>query len=190
MLGPNRHVHCLLLPQVGDRCSVTGIAALPTIRKVAGELLSPFEILVTQSKKESSMKNIALRRQDLWTSAFAVILIVLCCLIVQAQIPTGALAGTVTDQTGAVVSGATVVVKNEETGREFNTQTAGNGTFNVPALGTGTYTVTVTAQGFKTAVATRIKVAVGTPSSVNLELEVGQVSDTVTVTAVGGDLLQ
>jgi len=121
---------------------------------------------------------------------YAVIFIALCCVIVQAQTPTGALAGTVTDQTGAVVSGATVVVKNEETGQEFNTTTTGNGTFNVPALNTGTYTVTVTAHGFKKAVAAQVKVAVGTPSCINVELEVGQVSDTVTVTAVGGDLLQ
>ena len=132
----------------------------------------------------------ALWRRNFWTRPYAVIFIALCCVIVQAQTPTGALAGTVTDQTGAVVSGATVVVKNEETGQEFNTTTTGNGTFNVPALNTGTYSVTVTAQGFKKAIAAQVKVAVGTPSSVNIELEVGQVSDTVTVTAVGGDLLQ
>ena len=105
---------------------------------------------------------------------YAVIFIALCCVIVQAQTPTGALAGTVTDQTGAVVSGATVVVKNEETGQEFNTTTTGNGTFNVPALNTGTYTVTVTAHGFKKAVAAQVKVAVGTPTSINVELEVGR----------------
>jgi hypothetical protein len=63
-------------------------------------------------------------------------------LLVHGQTPTGALAGTVTDPNGAVVAGATVVVRNEETGQEFNTQTADNGTFNVPVLNTGTYTVT------------------------------------------------
>src|SRR5215813_3241681 len=131
----------------------------------------------------------ALWRRNLWTIAYAVIFVALSSVIVQAQTPTGALAGTVTDQTGAVVSGATVVVKNAETGQEFNTTTTGNGTFNVPALNTGTYTVTVTAQGFKKAVAAQVKIAVGTPSSINVELEVGQVSDTVTVTAVGGELL-
>src|SRR5262245_19775604 len=137
------------------------------------------------------MKNrfFCLRRLSSWSFA-QLLIIALCGLLVHGQIPTGALAGTVLDQNGAVVAGASIVVKNEENGQEFNTQSAGNGTFNVPALNAGTYTVTVTAQGFKRAVATKVNVAVGTPSSINIELEVGQVNDTVTVTAVGGDLLQ
>ena len=120
----------------------------------------------------------------------ACLLVALCALLVYAQTPTGALAGTVTDPSGAVVAGAAVVVKSDETGQEFTTQTADNGTFNVPALSSGTYTVTITAHGFKKAVAQRVKVAVGTPSSINLTLEVGEVSDTVTVIAVGGEVLQ
>ena len=123
-------------------------------------------------------------------STYAIALLVFCCAVAFAQTPTGSLAGTVIDANGAVVAGASVLVKNETTGQEFSAETAENGTFNVPALSSGTYSVTITANGFKKAIAQRVKVAVGTPSSVNLTLEVGEVNDTVTVTAVGGDLLQ
>ena len=131
---------------------------------------------------------LASRASSRTTGAFA--LVVLCCLLVHAQTPTGALAGTVSDQTGALVAGASVVVKSDETGQEFTAETVDNGTFNVPALSSGTYTVTITARGFKKAVAPHVKVAVGTPSSINIALEVGEVSDTVTVVGIGGELLQ
>jgi carboxypeptidase family protein/TonB-dependent receptor-like protein len=103
---------------------------------------------------------------------------------------TGSLAGTIADPSGAVVSGAKVVVKNGETGQEFTATTSDNGTFNVPSLGAAAYTVTVTAQGFKQAIVQNVKVDVGKASSVNIALEVGQTSDTVTVVGVGGELLQ
>lgn len=53
---------------------------------------------------------------------------------------TGSLAGIVADPSGAVVSGAKVVVRGAETGQEFATTTSDNGTFNVPSLGAGAYT--------------------------------------------------
>lgn len=62
------------------------------------------------------------------------------------------LSGTVTDPTGAVLSGASVVVQNPATGTEFKATTSGSGTYTIPSLSTGTYKVTVSAAGFKTAV--------------------------------------
>jgi hypothetical protein len=102
---------------------------------------------------------------------------------------TGSLSGTVTDPKGDVVAGATVVVKNNATNQEFTTQTSGEGTFNVPSLNTGIYTATITAKGFKQAVVTEIKVAISTPSSVTVALEIGSASEVVTVVG-GGELLQ
>jgi hypothetical protein len=54
---------------------------------------------------------------------------------------TASLMGSVVDQSGGVVPGATIVAKNDATGTEFNTVTAENGTFTIPAMPVGTYTV-------------------------------------------------
>ena len=102
----------------------------------------------------------------------------------------GSIAGTVTDPQSAVVPGATITVKNNATAQEFTATTADNGTFNVPALASGTYTVTIAAPGFKTAVVPEVKVDVGTPSSVNIALQVGAPEETVQVIDVAGELIQ
>lgn len=101
----------------------------------------------------------------------------------------GSIAGAVTDQTGAVVAGAEVVIKNNGTLAENTVNTTDNGTFNVPSLPTGTYTVTITAAGFKKAVITDVKVDVAKASSVNISLEIGAPTETVTVVG-SGELLQ
>lgn len=123
--------------------------------------------------------------------ATALLLLCLCGPPAAAQSgSTGSIAGTITDPTSAVVPGATITVKSNATSQEFNATTAGNGTFNVPALISGTYTVTIAAPGFKTAVLANVKVDVGTPSSVNVVLEVGVPTETVQVVDVAGELLQ
>lgn len=103
---------------------------------------------------------------------------------------TGSIAGTISDPTSAVVAGATITVKNNATSQEFSATTTDNGTFNVPALISGNYTVTIAAPGFKTSVLSNVKVDVGTPSSVNVTLEVGVQTETVQVIDVAGELLQ
>ena len=102
---------------------------------------------------------------------------------------TGSIAGTVVDPKGAVVAGATVVVKSAATNQESTTQTSSEGTFTVPSLVAGVYTATITAAGFKQAVVTEIKVDVGKPSSINVDLEIGSANESVTVVG-GGELLQ
>jgi hypothetical protein len=97
--------------------------------------------------------------------------------------------GTVTDPKGAVVAGATVKVVSKATGQEFTAQTSEDGTFTIPALTSGIYTATITAGGFKQSVVTDIKVDVGKPSSINVELEIGAANEIVTVVG-GGELLQ
>lgn len=84
---------------------------------------------------------------------------------------TGSISGTVMDQKGAVVPAADVVVKSMATNQEYTTKTSGDGTFSVPTLTAGVYTATITASGFKQAVVTEIKVDVGKPSSINVELD-------------------
>ena len=120
---------------------------------------------------------------------FVLLVLAVCGLPALAQGPTGSLSGTVIDPKGDVVPAATITLKENATNREFTTQTSGEGTFNVPSLSSGTYTATVVAKGFKQAVVTDIKIDVGKPSSINVSLEIGAASETVTVVG-GGELLQ
>ena len=79
-------------------------------------------------------------------SKFFVVLVVLaiCGLSTFGQsTSTGSLTGTVTDPTGAVVPGATVVVHNTGTGQEFTAKTNDEGVFTIPVLISGVYTATI-----------------------------------------------
>jgi len=93
------------------------------------------------------------------------------------------LSGTVFDQSGGVIPGASVTIKNNATSEEHKTVTADNGTFTIPALLAGTYTTTVSAQGFKQAVLKEVRVYAATPATITVTLEIGGTSETVTVEA-------
>jgi hypothetical protein len=98
---------------------------------------------------------------------------------------TSAIGGVVVDTDGGVIPGATVVVKNTRTGTTFTAYSGPRGRFSVPAVPTGTYSVTVSLEGFKTAVLDDIEVSVAGPADVRAVLEVGAVTETVTVEAAG-----
>ena len=97
-----------------------------------------------------------------------------------AQTGTSSITGNVTDESGGVIPGATVVVADAQ-GKTFNTVTNTQGSFSIPALTPGTYTVTVTLEGFKKAVVDNVRVITGTPASVSVKLAIGALSETVTV---------
>ena len=97
--------------------------------------------------------------------------------------------GTVSDASGAVIPGATVVVKNNATATEFNATTNEQGGFTIPAVDPGTYTVTVTLMGFKTAVVSDVVVNAATPASVRVRLEVGGLEETIVVSG-GSEIIQ
>src|SRR6185312_1980172 len=94
-------------------------------------------------------------------------------LLAFGQGTTAPLSGTLVDATGAVLSGATIIVKNNATGVEYKANTSGSGTYTVPALSVGTYTLTVEAQGFKKAVVEGVKIDAGVPATTNITMEVG-----------------
>ena len=101
---------------------------------------------------------------------------------VMAQTTTsGDIAGTVTDPTSAVVSGATVTVTSVETGGVYSTKTSSTGAFRAPSLQPGKYRVSVAQTGFRTVVST-VTVELGAITTADLRLEVGQGSETVEVT--------
>lgn len=102
----------------------------------------------------------------------------------------GSISGTVTDSSGAIIPGATIVIKGEN-GQEFTATSNQDGYFTVPgvAAGTPTYTVTISAANFKTAIVKNVKVDVATPSTVNAVLQAGKIEETVVITS-GAEVLQ
>ncbi|HJS22726.1 MAG TPA: carboxypeptidase regulatory-like domain-containing protein, partial [Pyrinomonadaceae bacterium] len=121
----------------------------------------------------------------------SLLVIALFCASSKAQVTNaGSISGSVTDPTGAVVAGATIVLKNNQTGVENTTTTSENGTFTIAQLPRGTYTLTVQAtSGFKKSEVTRVSVNVGTPTTVNVTLEPGAPQEIVTIVG-GGEILQ
>jgi hypothetical protein len=100
-----------------------------------------------------------------------------------AQTPNGSLSGDVTDASGALVPGATVHLKNENTGVEnqFTSTSAGHYVFS--NLIPGSYQVTVSQSAFKTEVRTGVVVSLGSTTALNISLAPGSTYETVTVKA-------
>jgi len=110
-------------------------------------------------------------------------LLALCAVSLHAQGERGTLNGTVTDPTNAVIPGASVKALNVATGVETAVQTTSAGIYRMPYLRPGTYRLNASAAGFKTAVRENVILAVAQTLTVNFALEVGAVTDQVTVSA-------
>src|SRR5438309_52308 len=119
--------------------------------------------------------------------SFLVLLVL--CLAVIAQTGTSNITGTVRDTNGAVVAGATVTAKNEATGVTSTQTTTESGLYSFASLPVGNYTITIEKPGFKTLQKTNNALQVGEPLTVDGALEIGQVSETVTVSG-GAEQLQ
>ncbi len=91
--------------------------------------------------------------------------------------------GTVTDQMGALVSGAKIVITNVGTSISARITTNETGFHEAPLLIPGAYRITATASGFKTIVRDGITLQVGQQLSIDLRLDLGAVTETVQVTA-------
>ncbi len=113
-------------------------------------------------------------------------LCVLAALAV-AQSTVGRLNGTVSGPDG-LLPGATVTVTDNQTGRSFTTTTNDSGSYQFEQLNFGTYTVRVTASGFKTYIASDLKIDANRTSTLNPNLEIGDISAEVTVQA-GADII-
>jgi hypothetical protein len=104
------------------------------------------------------------------------------------SVVTGGLTGTVTDQSGAVVAGASVALK-DATGSTQTTTTGSSGIFQFTLLKPGTYTLLVTHPGFKQ-VSQTVDVLLGQTVAANVKLELGSSSTVVEVTSQPGVQLQ
>jgi Carboxypeptidase regulatory-like domain len=97
--------------------------------------------------------------------------------------------GSVNDTFGAGIPGATIAIRNLETGKERILTTDESGRFNAPALVVGRYEISASKAGFRTDRRTSISLVIGQREEVNLTLQVGDVHQTVEV-AADSDLIQ
>jgi hypothetical protein len=114
------------------------------------------------------------------TLIFCVLASALVCL---GQESRATLTGHVSDPNGAVVPGAAVIVKNNQTSLETRTTTNEEGNYTVPFLQPGTYTVSVEAQGFKRAESANVELHTADRATMDITLEIGAVGEVVNVTA-------
>src|ERR1051325_5850685 len=100
-----------------------------------------------------------------------------------AQVLYGSLTGTVTDEAGAVVPGASVKLQNLGTAQEFTSQTNDAGSYTFTSLPPGNYNLVIGANGFRGLTRRDIGVAVNIVRREDVTLEVGQVNESITVEA-------
>src|SRR5579864_6517808 len=116
-----------------------------------------------------------------WTAAYSVLLLA-GALFGSAQV-SAVLSGTVTDQSGGIVSGATVTAKSVDTGAARTALTNDAGRYQVFSLPVGQYEVRVRKSGFAEEIRTGIHLVVGQDASVDFTLRVGEASQQLTVDA-------
>ncbi len=114
---------------------------------------------------------------------FAAVLLLALGVVAYGQEETAAtVSGQVTDSTGAIIVGATVVITNDANGQERRMQTRDDGRFVITPLSPGAYTLTVEQANFKKHIETSVILNAKDRRQVNVALEAGNVSEVVTVT--------
>jgi Carboxypeptidase regulatory-like domain len=131
-------------------------------------------MLRSQSSRYASLRG--------WVALGAMLALFSAGLLAQTTISTGSIQGTVTDASGAVLSGAKVTITNKATGLSTATTTNGAGAFASGALTPAEYEVRVESQGFKTQ-AQNVIVQLNTTSTVNARMAVGESTQVVEVQA-------
>ncbi|HSE18687.1 MAG TPA: carboxypeptidase regulatory-like domain-containing protein [Pyrinomonadaceae bacterium] len=120
---------------------------------------------------------------------FALPITLLCAFTFEISAQSSAsLEGQVADQHGAVVAGVKILARNSAIGVERVATSDSNGRYEIAALPVGDYTVAVSAVGFKQQVVERLRIEVGRRVTQNFELEIGNVSEQVTVTSANDDI--
>ena len=120
----------------------------------------------------------------------ALLLLLLACVAANAQEFRGSLAGKVTDPNGAVLPGATVVIKNIDNNQETTATTNDEGGYNFQLLNPGKYTLTVTAQGFNPTIREGIELRVADRLTMDVQIQVAGVGESVTTTAADAPVLE
>lgn len=116
------------------------------------------------------------------------LLILFCCLIMIApaafaQSDRGTITGTISDPAGAMIPNASIEAQNTETGATYQTMSTATGNYTLAQLPAGIYQMSASVPGFKQFVRTGITVLVATALRIDIQLEVGDITETVTVSA-------
>src|SRR2546427_2590655 len=127
-----------------------------------------------------ALKNARARKATSVLGALLGVLLFSVSLFSQANF--GRILGTVTDQSGGVLAGATVTIIDKDRGVARNLITDDAGEYNAPTLIPGTYTVRVEAKGFRTLDRQNVVLEVGKEVRVDLTPQPGEQAQTVTVT--------
>ena len=115
---------------------------------------------------------------------FAILIVLLfAARPLKAQVDTGSIQGTVSDQSGGVVADASVTLTSERTGAALTTTTSSDGVYKFSPVKIGSYKVEVSFKGFETITATGLIVNVGTEAVQNFTLKAGNVTQSIEVSA-------
>lgn len=115
--------------------------------------------------------------------AICFVLVLVTSSLGQSQGTTSRVIGVVTDSSGAVVPGANVTLTNQTMNVSFATKTTSAGTYVFDSVQVGTYTISIQKEGFEKFVSTDNVLTIGQPMTVNARLQVGQVAQSVSVSA-------
>ncbi len=112
-----------------------------------------------------------------------VMLLVFLAAPASAQVDTGSILGTVKDQSGGVLPGATVTITHEGQGFNLTSVTRGDGSYVFTPIRTGAYVIEVEFPGFKKGVRRGVTISIQQQVNVDFSLEPGAIAEAVTVTA-------
>jgi len=112
---------------------------------------------------------------------FATFTLLLFSVTAMAQTTAGRVLGTLTDQSGAAVAGATVVITDVQRGTSRTITSDESGAYAAPDLQPGTYKIRVEARGFKSVERTNVQIEVATDVRADFALQPGQVTEVVTI---------
>ena len=136
--------------------------------------------------KQSSFGN---RLRTTFQAFICCALLISFCATAHGQTATGQFNGHVFDENGAVLVGATITLVNSQSGLSRTATTNNEGLYLFPLLPPGSYSITATQDGFQSAVSPALRLDVNQNSSQDFHMQIGQVSETVNVTA-SAELLQ
>jgi hypothetical protein len=134
------------------------------------------------SEQATSIKSVRTIRARAMQGLCLTLGLFLVCIPLFSQGNQGRITGTITDQTGGVVSGATVTVLDVDRGTSRTLTTTDAGEYNAPNLLPGTYSVRAEAKGFKAVERQKILIEVGKELRVDLSLQPGEIAQTITIT--------